>query len=317
MDASCYDVVIVGGGPAGLTAAIYASRSELKTVVLEKALPGGMMNETFEIENYPGFKEPITGMELSNIMTEQAKRFGAEIRTATVSSIEKQDECEFIVKTDSENLDAKSVIVATGVLRRQYQAPGHDKYSGKGISYCATCDGPLYRGRQVAVIGGGDSAVEEALFLTRFADNVHVIHRRDKFRADPGLAARAAKNDKIKVHWDTVVTEFCGGDLLESVALKNVKTEETGNLDAEGCFIFVGFLANTDFIKAPVARNRFGFILTKKSMETKTRGLFVCGDIRANLFKQIAVAVGEGATAARGAEVYLDEFHAGTKFGNQ
>ncbi|TET34380.1 MAG: thioredoxin-disulfide reductase [Planctomycetota bacterium] len=317
MDASCYDVVIVGGGPAGLTAAIYASRSELTTVVLEKGLPGGMMNETFEIENYPGFPKPVTGMELSSAMAEQARRFGAEIKTAAVSSIEKQDECEFMVETDSEKLDAKSVIVATGVERRQYNVPGHDRYSGKGISYCATCDGPLYRGRQVAVVGGGDSAVEEALFLTRFADAVHIIHRRDKLRADPGLAARAAKNDKIKVHWDTVVTEFCGEDLLKSVALKNVKTEEAGSLDVEGCFIFVGFLAKTDFIKVPVARNRLGFIRTGKSMETKTRGLFVCGDIRANLFKQIAVAVGEGATAARGAEVYLEEFHAGTKFENR
>ncbi|MHC4660631.1 MAG: thioredoxin-disulfide reductase [Planctomycetota bacterium] len=315
MEPNCYDVVIVGGGPAGLTAGLYASRSNLKVLVLEKGLPGGMMNETFEIENYPGFTEPITGMELSQRMSEQAKKFGAEIKTAAVKSIRKQDECEFLVETDSETYDAKSVIVCTGVERRKLDVPGHEKYYGRGISYCATCDGPLYRGKDVVVVGGGDSAVEEAIFLTRFADGVHIIHRRDRFRADPGLAARALGNEKIKVHWDSVVTEIKGSEVVESVHLKNIRSDEATELKAEGCFIFVGFTAKTDFLQVPVTLNRLGFVRTKKSMETKTRGLFVCGDIRANLFKQIAVAVGEGATAARGAEKYLEEFHAGSKYG--
>jgi len=302
-----YELVIIGGGPAGLTAGIYASRSRLNCVLFEaNRLVGGQAALTDIVENYPGFEEPIRGFDLTEKMRRQAERFGLKIRSERVARVERTGET-FVVHTDKGKYPAETVIIATGSEPRQLGAAGERELRGGGVTYCATCDGPLYKDMDVAVVGGGDSAVGEALYLTRFAKKVYVIHRRDLFRADGILAEQAVADDKIEIIWDTVVTAIHGEGEVEHLHLKNVKTLEEITLDVAGVFIYVGVQPNTEFVKDLLKLDDRGFIITDDRLEASVRGVFAAGDCRSKVLKQIATAVGEGATAAFVANEYIQE----------
>ncbi len=303
-----YDITIIGGGPAGLTAAIYAARSLRKVAVLEKGVPGGQIAMTDMIENYPGFPEGISGMELMQKFEEQAKKFGTEfINLFDVNEIKKTAEGFTIKSADGRELFSKTIIIATGQNPRNLGVPGEGEFTGRGVSYCATCDGAFFRGKKVAVVGGGNSAIQEAIYLTRFADSVTVIHRRNQLRADRILQERAFQNEKIRFHWDSVVTEIKGDTLLKSLVIKNVKTGEEFEEEFDGLFIYIGYKPNTDFLKDFVELDEGGYIKTNEELETSEKGVFACGDVRNNSLKQVSVAVGEGALAAVNAEKFLEE----------
>lgn len=303
-----YDITIIGGGPAGLTAAIYAARSLRKVAVLEKGVPGGQIAMTDMIENYPGFPEGISGMELMQKFEEQAKKFGTEfINLFDVNEIKKTEEGFTIESADGRELFSKTIIIATGQNPRNLGVPGEGEFTGRGVSYCATCDGAFFRGKKVAVVGGGNSAIQEAIYLTRFAESVTVIHRRNQLRADRILQERAFQNEKIRFHWDSVVTEIKGDTLLKSLVIKNVKTGEEFEEGFDGLFIYIGYKPNTDFLKDFVELDEGGFIKTNEELETSVKGVFACGDVRNNSLKQVSVAVGEGALAAVNAEKFLEE----------
>ena len=236
-----YDVAIIGGGPAGLAAAVYAARGGMKTVIFEKALIGGQITTTADVENYPGFEDNMSGFDIADKMRKQAERFGTEIKQENIKSIQ-SDNINKIVETDSKKYNVKSIILATGANPRKLGVQGEAKYTGRGVSYCATCDGALYRDKIVAVVGGGDSAVEEAIFLTKFAKKVYVIHRRDELRAVKLIQKRAFENDKIEIIWDSIVKEIKGGDFIEKVELYNRKTKEISELNLDGIFIYVGII---------------------------------------------------------------------------
>lgn len=302
-----YELVIIGGGPAGLTAGIYASRSRLKCVLLEaNPLVGGQAALTDIVENYPGFDEPINGFELTEKMRKQAERFGLEVRNEAVDRVDKAGE-DFVVYTGKGEYPTETIIVATGSEPRHLGAPGEQELRGGGVTYCATCDGPLYKGMDVAVVGGGDSAVGEALYLTRFAGKVYVIHRRDRFRADGILSEQAIADDKIEILWDTVVTSIHGEGEVEHLHLKNVKTREESTLDVAGVFIYVGVHPNTEFLDGLLKLDDRGFIITDNRLEASVKGIFAAGDCRSKVLKQIATAVGEGATTAFVANEYIQE----------
>lgn len=304
-----YDVVIVGGGPAGLTAAIYTGRASLTTLILEKGLPGGQIAQTEEVENYPGFPEPVSGMELAQRMQQQAERFGGKIEMEDVQSIDKTGtgDYPFTIKGHNGEYHAKSVILATGANPRLLGIPGEDKFWGKGVSTCATCDGFFYRGKKVVVIGGGDAAVEEGLFLTKFADEVTLIHRRDTLRANKVAQARAFANEKMKFMWDTVVEEVLGDDSVSGVRLKNVKTGETSDFDTDGVFIFIGHIPNTDFVKDTVTLREDGYVDVKDEIYTNVPMLYAAGDVSDYIYRQLSTSVGAGTRAAMSAERALAE----------
>jgi len=297
-----YDVVIVGGGPAGLTAGIYTQRAMLKTLLLERGVVGGQILVTDLIENYTGFPE-VTGAELSQKLESHARKFGLEIRNEEVISVLEEEGFK-LVKTNTHSYQAGAVIVASGTTPRRLGVPGEREFTGMGVSYCATCDGFFFRDKNVFVVGGGDSAITEALYLSKIASSVTVIHRRDKLRAEKILQERAFQNPKIGFIWDTVVEEIRGKDTVESLLVRNVKTGEKRALPADGVFIYIGLTANTDFVD--VEKNN-GFIVTNEKMETSTPGIFAAGDCRDTVLRQIATAVGDGAIAAVSAERYLEE----------
>lgn len=300
-----YELVIIGGGPAGLTAGMYAARSRLRCVLLEaNAVVGGQAALTDIVENYPGFDEPVPGFELTEKMRRQAERFGLEIKNERVARVERTGET-FIVHTDKAGYATEAVIIATGSEPRHLDAAGEAELRGRGVTYCATCDGPLYKDVEVAVVGGGNSAVGEALYLTRFARKVYVIHRRDRLRADAILAEQALADDKIEVVWDTVVTAIHGEGKVEHLHLKNVKTREESVMDVAGVFIYVGVQPNTEFVKDILKLDDRGFIITDERLEASLRGVFAAGDCRSKVLKQVATAVGEGATAAFVANEYI------------
>lgn len=302
-----YDIVILGAGPAGLTAAIYATRSLRKVAVVEKGVPGGQIAMTDLIENYPGFPEGISGPELMQKFEEQAKKFGTEfINLFTVKEIQLDGQEKTIISTDGRQIRAKSIIIATGQNPRSLNVPGESEYTGRGVSYCATCDGAFFKDKKVAVVGGGNSAIQEALYLTRFAKSVTVIHRRDQLRADKILQDRAFKNEKIDFLWNSVVEEIKGDNLLRSVVVKNVKTGELKEYEFDGLFIYIGYQPNTEFLKGLVELDENGYVVTDEKLETNVPGIFACGDVRRNALKQVSVAVGEGAVAAISAEHYLE-----------
>jgi thioredoxin reductase (NADPH) len=300
------DMVIIGGGPAGLTAGIYASRALMNVVLLEKGAYGGQMLTTAHLENYPGFPEGIGGYELADLMHKQAETFGLPIEYRTVDKIKKEGEL-FILDSGSEEIRARTIVLTTGATPNKLGVPGEERLTGRGVSYCATCDGALYRERTVAVIGGGDSAVEEALFLTRFASRVHIDHRRDQLRAVPLTSKRALENEKIIMEWNTVLTEVKGEDEVKELILKDVKTEETRGLEAEGVFIYVGITPNTDLISEWAQLDSDGYIVTDNAMQSSVPGLFAAGDVRSGSIRQVSSAVGDGATAAFNAYKYLEE----------
>lgn len=300
-NAQNYDVVIIGGGPAGLTAAIYTGRASLSTLILEKGLPGGQIAQTEEVENYPGFPEPIPGMELAARMQQQAEKFGGKIEMDEVQSVTK-DEYEthypFTVKGYGGEYRAKAVILATGANPKKLGVPGEETYWGKGVSTCATCDGFFYRGKKVVVVGGGDAAVEEGLFLTKFADEVTLIHRRDSLRANKVAQARAFSNPKMKFIWDTVVEEIQGDANVSNVKLKNLKTGETSDFATDGVFIFIGHVPNTEFVKDLVTLRDDGYVDVTDEIYTNVPMLFAAGDVSDYVYRQLATSVGAGTRAA-------------------
>lgn len=300
-----YDVIVIGAGPGGLTAALYASRSNLSTLILEKGIPGGQMNNTAEIENYSGFSS-IMGPDLSMKMYEGAKQFGAEHVYGDVKEIiDHTTEKELVVSNKS--YFAKSVIIATGAEHKKLGVTGEAEYNGKGVSYCAVCDGAFFRDKHVVVVGGGDSAVEEGTYLTQFASKVTIVHRRDELRAQKILQDRAFKNDKIDFIWDSVVEEIEGDDKVTGVQLKNVRTGDVSTLAADGVFIYIGLLPNSDsFTNLPIT-NEEGWIETDSQMMTSVPGIFAIGDVRDTVLRQVATAVGDGSVAGNAAYQYVEE----------
>jgi len=305
-----YDIAIIGGGPGGLTAGIYGARAGLRTLILEKLpSPGGQVITTDVVENYPGFAEPIEGYELAGRMQAQATKFGAEIRSAEVSGIDIDPEEDLkLLSLGSESISAHAVIIATGAEHKRLGVPGEDRFWGRGISCCATCDGMFYRDKHVVVVGGGDTAVKEAIFLTRFASKITMIHRRDRLRATKILQDRIlAMGDKIEFAWKSVVKEVIGDTTVQAVRLSSVDTGEERILECEGVFLFVGFKPSTGFLRGFVELDETGYVITDNDMTTSVPGVFACGDARRKLFRQIITACGEGATAAFAAEKYIDD----------
>jgi thioredoxin reductase (NADPH) len=302
-----FDVAIVGAGPGGMTAAIYCARARLGTVVLERNTAGGIMAITERVENYPGFPEGITGFELAEKMKQQAAQFGADLREiTTVAAIDRQPDGGWVIVTDEERIAARAIILSPGVEARKLGVPGEAEFLGRGVSYCATCDGALYRDKEVAVIGGGDSAVEEGLFLAKFASAVHVIHRRDELRAAKIAQERAFANPKMHFIWNSQVRRIAGESKVEGVDYQDVLDKAVTSLPVSGVFFYVGQLPNTQFLQGVVDLDEGGYILTDVHLRTSQPGVFACGDARAGLIKQIANAVGEGALAAIEAGKYLE-----------
>jgi thioredoxin reductase (NADPH) len=301
-----YDLIIVGAGPAGLCAALYAGRSMLKSVVIERGAPGGELLNTELIEDYPGF-ESIKGFELSEKMATHALKFGAEMLTDTVTVVEQRDDGWFSVTTDGgAHLTAPAVILTAGGTPTKLGVPGEAEYAGKGVSYCAVCDGHFFRGEVLAVVGGGDAACEEAEFLTRYASKVHIIHRRDAFRAAPIIQKRVFENPKIEVVWDTVVERIEGdAGAVRHLALKSTATGATSRLPVGGVFVFIGFQPNTGVVKGHFKHDAAGYIITDDVMMSSIPGLFAAGDVRAQLTRQVTTAVGDATTAVIAASKYL------------
>lgn len=299
-----YDLVIIGAGPAGLTAGLYAARARMNVLLLEKTVPGGQIIVTDWIENYPGFPEGISGFDLAEKMKLQAEAMGLKIDTAEVHSLNLAPDIKAVVLKDK-TITAKSLIIASGASPKKLGI-GEDRYMGKGISFCATCDAPFFRDKTVVAVGGGDTAVQEAIYLTKFVKKVYLVHRRDTLRATKILQERAFANDKIEMVWDTVATGVDGLFGIEGVHVKNVKTGERKTLKADGCFIWVGILPNTQFLNHSVDTDEYGFIRADASMRTSVPGVYAAGDVRDTPLRQVATAVGDGAIAAVSAEHYIE-----------
>ncbi len=305
MSAWDYDLIIIGGGPAGLTAGIYAGRARLCAILLEKLIHGGQMMTTDVVENYPGFPEGISGFELSDRMRKQAERFKLLIKTAEVQEIVPGNPLHTVVLEDR-RVTTPAIIIASGAKYKTLGVPGEDRLTGHGVSFCATCDGALYRGHEIAMVGGGDNALTEVLFLERFAKKIHLIHRRDQFRAAKYLQERILEMDKVQVHWNTVVTECQGSSELEALELRDVKTGEQSTLPVTGAFIAIGMVPNTAFLDDLLPQDEWGFLVTDPAMGTPIPGIFAAGDVRSKWERQISTAVGDGTVAAIAVERYLE-----------
>lgn len=301
-----YDVLIIGGGPAGLSAAIYAARGGLKTGLFEKGIIGGQINVTDEVENYPGFPEPLSGFDLTDKMRQQAERFQTRFIGEEVTAIGLEGLCK-IIETRENSYRAKALIVCTGAHPRLLNVPGEERFTGRGVSYCATCDGALYRDKVVAVVGGGDSAIEEGLFLTRFAKKVIVIHRRDELRAQKIIQERAFNNPKMEFIWDTVVQEIHGDGKIEKLELVNRKTNAISFVPVDGIFIYVGILPNCELFESRLKLDGGGFVITDDHMHTNVPGIYAAGDIRSTVLRQVVTATSDGAVAAWSAEKWIIE----------
>jgi thioredoxin reductase (NADPH) len=299
-----YDVVIVGGGPAGLTAGIYTARARLKSLLVEKAGPGGWIVNAGLVENYPGFPQGISGLELAELMNQQAVKFGLETLTAEVTGLELEGGQKAITTTEG-NLVAKAVIIASGSDRMKLDVPGEEEFIGRGVSYCAICDAAFFRDLPVAVVGGGNAAMNEALDLSKFAAKVTVIHRRRELRATGILQERAFADPKIEFLWDTVVEAIEGEDMVNRLRLRHVPTGEKSALDISGVFVAVGFKPNTGYLKGVLSLDANGAIITNEKMETSVPGVFAAGDIRSGSIRQVVGAAGDGAVAAIYAERYI------------
>ena len=301
-----YEVIIIGGGPAGLTAGLYTSRARLNSLLIEKGLVGGQITDAELVENYPGFPKGISGLELGQLMHQQATKYGLETLLAEVTGIEVKGK-QKVVKTTKGNFTGKAVIIANGSERRKLGIPGEENLTGRGVSYCATCDAPFFQEKPVAVVGGGDAAITEALHLTKFASRVIVIHRRNQLRASRILQEKASSEPKIEFLLDSIVDEIEGEDVVKRLKLRQVITGGKSTLDVAGVFISVGLKPNTDYLKGALALDATGHITTNDRMETEIPGIFAAGDIRQNSARQAITAAGDGATAAIYAKKFIAE----------
>jgi thioredoxin reductase (NADPH) len=297
-------VMIVGSGPAGLAAAIYTGRAQLDPLLIAGPALGGQVAISSEVGNYPGFPEDIAGAELAQLMHKQAERFGARIELDIVTGVDLSRR-PFKVNTYSGEYETQALIVASGASPRKLGVPGEKEYSGRGVSYCATCDGFFYMGKEIAIVGGGDAAVEEALFLTRFASKVHLIHRRDQLRAERHLQDRAFRNEKIEFIWDSVVTEIVGDGAVGGLRLRNVKTEEERTMPLQGIFVAVGYKPNTDFLGGQLALHDNGYLMSDEHGRTNVEGVWAAGDVTDWIYRQIATSVGSGVRVAMQVEQYI------------
>lgn len=300
-----YDLVIIGAGAAGLSAAQYGARANLRTLVLEEMASGGQALLIDQLENYPGFSTPISGFEFSDTMQRQAEQFGAAFLTATVLSITR-DGSSFRIETSEGSLVGRSIILATGAKHRHLGVPGEQQFSGKGVSYCATCDGPFFKGKPMLVVGGGDAACDEAMFLAKLSDRIIMVHRRDRFRAQKSIASRVLANPSIQVRFNTVVEEIRGDTKVRSVLLKNIQTGEVSEEAVEAVFVFIGSDPQTALVP-DAERDESGSLITDVSMATSIPGIFAAGDVRASPFRQIVTACSDGAVAAHAASHYIDD----------
>jgi len=299
-----YDIVIIGGGPAGLSAGIYTARARMGSLLIERGMVGGQILSAEQVENYPGFPEGISGFDLTQFMHQQATGFGLETVMADVTGIEVSGERK-VVKTSQGDFVAKAVIIASGSERQKLDALGEAEYTGKGVSYCATCDAAFFKDKPVAVVGGGNAAITEALELTKFASKITVIHRRHELRAAKILQEKAFAEPKIEFLWDAVVEEVAGKDFVGQLKVRNVKTDEESVLDVSGVFVSIGFKPNTDYLKGILTLDAIGAIVANDKMETSVPGVLAAGDIRSNSIRQVISAAGDGATAAIYAEKYI------------
>ena len=306
MNEAIRKVIIIGSGPAGLTAGIYAGRAQLEPLLIAGNLLGGQPTLTHVVENYSGFPEPIPGQELAQLMQRQAERFGARILQDEVMGIDLSNR-SLKVQTWGESYQAQALIIATGVSPRKLGVPGEEEFAGRGVSYCAVCDGFFYQDKRVAVVGGGDSAVKEAIFLTRFAEQVTVIHRRNRLRATQVLQQRAFANEGIEFLRDSVAREIVGQQAVTGVRVENVKSGEFSLVPVDGVFIYAGFTPNTKFLKGELELDEQGYIVADERGHTTRRGVFAAGDVRKGVLRQVATAVGSGAVAAMEAEEYIAE----------
>lgn len=306
MESTNYDVIVIGAGPSGLAAALYTSRANLSTLVLEKGPTGGQISLTDAVENYPGFPDPESGAELADRMQRQAEKFGAVLKNAQVTEIRPNGK-QFAVVADKKEITSRAVILAMGADPKKLGVPGEEKNVGTGVSYCATCDGAFFRGKDVIVVGGGDAAIEEGLFLTRYCNTVTVVHRRDQLRASAIVQSRAFANEKIKFIWNAVIKEIVSTNKVDRVILENVKTGETWEHKIDGVFIFVGHIPNTRLVEGLVEMDDHQLIEVDLWMRTSHPGIFACGDCRTEAARQMASSVGDGVTAAIAAAKYIDE----------
>jgi thioredoxin reductase (NADPH) len=300
------NVIILGSGPAGLTAALYTARANLEPLLFTGNEIGGQVSITNEVENYPGFPEGLTGPELVDRFQEQAERFGTRTEYAEVTEVDFASQ-PFHVKSYDNEYEANAVIISTGASARKLGVPGEVELTGRGVSYCATCDGFFFRDKDVVVVGGGDSALEEGVFLTRFASRVRIIHRRDQLRASVALQERAKRNEKIEFVWDTIVTEITGNGTVESVQVRNVKSDEVSSLRTEGVFVYIGHYPNSQLFADKLEMDEHGYLITDGHTRTSVPGVFAAGEIADPVFRQVVTSAGDGCKAAMQAERYLAE----------
>lgn len=301
-----YDVIIIGSGPAGITAAIYAQRAELNNIVIEKTgYSGGQIINTYEVDNYPG-TPGISGFDLSAKFRDHCEKLNTQFVDGEVTKLHLEDGIKVLTLGDGTEYRTKTIVIATGGVPRHLNIPGEEEFSGRGVSYCAVCDGAFFKNKTVAVVGGGDTAIEEVIFLARICEKVYVIHRRDEFRASKGSVNKLLSNDNITVLWDSVLEKIDGSDFVESLKIKNVKTEEVSNIEASGVFIAVGYVPNSQAYKDVVATNERGYIIASENCETNVPGIFAAGDIRNKDLRQIITAASDGANAITAVERYLN-----------
>ncbi|AEH23688.1 thioredoxin reductase [Thermodesulfobacterium geofontis OPF15] len=300
-----YDLVIVGAGPAGITAYLYAKRSLLEVLLVDKIGIGGQLLLIDFVENYPGFPEGITGFELADLFRRHIETLGLNFKQGEVKKLEKKDNFFNLYLDNNEILTSKTVLLSIGASPRKLNIPGEKKFTGKGVSYCATCDGPFFKDKIIAVVGGGDTALQESLSLTKFAKKIYLIHRRNTFRATKVLQERVFKEEKIEILWNTIVTEIRGKDQVEEIEIFNKEKGEKSTLKVSGIFIFIGYEPNTDWLKGVIELDNEGFIITDAEMRTSLPGVWAAGDCRSKVGKQIVIACGEGAVAVISIENYL------------
>jgi len=301
-----FDIAIIGAGPAGMTAGIYAARAGLKAAVFERAAVGGQIITTHLMENYPGFPEGVSGADFADYLKKQAERFGVEFRKANVLEIRQETGCR-LLRTDEGDIHCRALIIATGAQPRKLGIPNEDSFTGEGISYCATCDGAFFRERTVCVVGGGDTALEDALYLSNVAAKVYLIHRRSEFRAQSVLVHRAEKTPNIEFLLNKVPVGFYGSFGLDGIELKDTQTSEQTKLDIDGCFLAVGYVPDTEFLRSIVQLDPNGYVIAGEDTKTGAKGIFVAGDVRTKRIRQVVTAVSDGAAAALAAREYIEE----------